>query len=82
MRMEVQPTRGKDEPTGIAVDRTGGVDLDGCRKGESGWTQDADVLEVHQRSGRSRMRTASSPSRSRRCTSTHSCREVGTFLPM
>ena len=82
MRMQIHPPRREDEAGCVAILGTLGVDLDRLRRRETCRTQHADVQQAHQESPRSTMRTESSPSVSLRCTSTHSCRDVGTFLPM
>ena len=80
--MQVHPPWREDEAGCIAILSTLGVDVDRLRRRETCGAQHANVLQAHQESPRSTMRTKSSPSVSLRWTSTHSCRDVGTFLPM
>ena len=74
--MQVHPPGREDEAGCIAILGPLGIDVNRLRRRETCRTQHANVLQAHQESPRSTIRTESSPSVSVRCTSTHSCRDV------
>jgi len=80
--VQIHPAGREHQSACVAIIGTLGGDIHGLRHRKAAGPQHADVVQAHQGSNRSRMRTASSPSVSIKWTSTHSCREVGTFLPM